>query len=254
MRTSRAGSRSAWSDEAVDRRADKARDEIDAAGVERLRSARASGVFVHEVLERVPMTSFAAAAAEGIDAWRVRPDVAPLFDEAMKIHRVDPRQRGHAEELVWGALRTPVILPGPGAPRLDGFARAGRTCREMEFVFPVSGTKTFVRGSLDLAFEHAGLTYFVDWKTDSLPSFAPSDLATHVLTHYEDQVRLYALATVRLLGVSSEAQYDERFGGLLYCFLRGFEASGAGLWSARPTWTQITAWERELRRRMEGRR
>jgi exodeoxyribonuclease V beta subunit len=118
----------------------------------------------------------------------------------------------------------------------------------------VEGARTFVRGSLDLAFEHAGLTYFVDWKTDSLESFAPAVLAPFVASHYADQVSLYALATVRLLGVSSRQEYDARFGGILYCFLRGFGASGAGRWSTRPTWEQVETWEQELRRRTERRR
>ena len=256
MRAIRAGSRSAFGDEVAARRAEKLGEEIGAPDPDRLRSARASGVFVHEVLERVPIGSFSAATPDdgGLAAWRARPDVAPIFDEAMTIHRVDLRQRAHAEQLVWTAFHTPVTLPGAEGARLDGFARASRVAREMEFVFPVEGTKIFVRGSLDLAFEHDGLTYFVDWKTDSLPAFGRGELATHVQAHYADQVSLYALATVRLLGVTSRQAYDARFGGLLYCFLRGFDASGAGLWTARPSWDQVVGWEQELRRRTELRR
>ncbi len=254
MRTSHRGARSAWSEEPVDRRAEKAQAEVDRAGPDRLRPARASGVFVHEVLERVPLASFTSA---DFTAWRARPEVSSLFDEATRIHRVDPRQRPHAEQLVWSAFATPVTLPSSGrvaGPRLSGFARAERVAREMEFVFPVEGARTFVRGSLDLAFEHAGLTYFVDWKTDSLDSYAPGALAPFVEAHYADQVSLYSLATVKLLGVTSREAYDARFGGILYCFLRGLDASGAGLWSTRPRWDQVTAWEQQLRRRTEARR
>ena len=252
MRSSHRGARSAWTDEPVDRRAEKAQDEVGELGPEHLRPARASGVFVHEVLERIALASF---TSPDVATWRARPDVSALFDEATTIHRVDPRQRPHAEQLVWSAFCTPVTLPAATStgPRLPGFARADRTAREMEFVFPVEGTKTLVRGSLDLAFEHAGLTYFVDWKTDSLDSFSPAALAPFVQSHYADQVSLYALATVRLLGVTSRKEYDARFGGILYCFLRGLDASGAGLWTTRPTWDQVTAWERELRQRMERR-
>jgi exodeoxyribonuclease V beta subunit len=253
MRSSSRGARAAWNDDPVDRHVEKAQDEIDQAGPERLRPARASGVFVHEVLERIPLASFAAT---DLGTWRARPEVASLFDEVTRVHRVDARQRPHAEQLVWSAFATPLTLPaiGPVGPRLPGLARAERTAREMEFVFPVEGAKTFVRGSLDLAFEHAGLTYFVDWKTDSLGSFTPDELALFVQSHYADQVRLYTLATARLLGATSRREYDARFGGLLYCFLRGFDASGAGLWSTRPTWDEVTAWDRDLRRRTEKRR
>ena len=84
-------------------------------------------------------------------------------------------------------------------------------------------------------------------------AFALATLAPFVQSHYADQVSLYALATVRLLGVASRKDYDARFGGILYCFLRGLDESGAGLWTTRPTWDQTTAWERELRQRMERR-
>jgi exodeoxyribonuclease V beta subunit len=252
MRASRRGARSAWGDEPVDRRAEKSQDELANTGPEPLRSARASGVFVHEVLERVPLSSFASA---DLASWRERPEVSSLFDEAIRIHRVDPHQRPHAEQLVWSAFSTEVTLPAAagGGPRLRGFAHADRVAREMEFVFPVEGSKTFVRGSLDLALSHASLTYFVDWKTDSLDEYAPARLGAFVQSHYADQASLYALATVRLLGVRSRQEYDARFGGILYCFLRGFEPSGAGLWSTRPSWDEVTQWELALRRRTERR-
>lgn len=107
-----------------------------------------------------------------------------------------------------------------------------------------------MRGSLDLAFEHDGLTYFADWKSDSLASYAPEALARHVATHYMEQAKLYALAIVRLLGVRSREEHDARFGGLLYCFLRGFGEAG-GVWSARPEWDEIVAWDESLGARRE---
>jgi exodeoxyribonuclease V beta subunit len=197
-------------------------------------------------------------------------DVAPLFDEAMAAHRVDPLQREHAEKLVWDAYTTPVLLPG-GDDRLDGFAAATTLAREMDFVYPIPEPshplpgvgvgvgvphgalrveRGYVRGSLDLAFEHRGLTYFADWKSDSLASYADDALARHVATHYTDQAMLYALAVVRLLGVRSQAEHEARFGGILYCFLRGFGAE-RGLWSARPSWDEIVAWDEGLRARRD---
>jgi exodeoxyribonuclease V beta subunit len=225
------------------------RDEEPSAG--QLRGARASGVFLHELLERVPLDSFAGAT---FDVWRARADVASLFEQATLAHRIDRTQRPHAERLVWSALTTPVSLPG-GA-RIAGITSASGIVREMEFVFPMSnGPRTwsptdrpagFVRGAIDLAFEHGGATYFVDWKSDSLASFDPEDLRRHVRDHYEMQVRLYTVAVVKLLGIDSPERYD-RFGGLLYCFLRGMGEDDCGVWAARPTWDAVSTWERELR-------
>ncbi len=106
-----------------------------------------------------------------------------------------------------------------------------------------------MRGSLDLAFEHQGLTYFVDWKSDSLVSYEPDALGRHVAARYADQVKLYALAVVRLLRVRTRADHVARFGGLLYCFLRGFGAHGHGVWSSCPSWDEVLAWDDELRAR-----
>ncbi len=232
-------------DSADERRVEKALDVADEAAPTVLRGARASGIFLHEVLERVPLDSF--AAGDGIAAWRAR--VAPIFDEAMATHRIDVAQRGHAESLVWAAYTTPIALPG--GRRIAGLASAARLVREMEFVFPIPGDdhRGYVRGSLDVAFEHDGLTYFVDWKSDSLRSYEPGDLARHVREHYVDQVTLYSLAVVKLLGVGTPEQYTARFGGLVYCFLRGLDADGRGLWSASPSWGDLLASELALRAR-----
>ena len=251
LRAEGGGRRAAWSGSGSER-APREADPVDETQPVLLRGARASGVFLHEVLERVPVTSFAAAG--GLDAWRARPDVTALLDEAIATHGVDPAQRGHAEEMVWSAYTSPLVLPG--GERLEGFARALRVVREMEFVYPVArGAElvvAYVRGSVDLAFDHGGLTYFVDWKSDSLASYAPDSLGRHVAAHYEDQAMLYTLAVVKLLGVRSAEEHASRFGGLLYCFLRGFDGS-RGLWSARPDWKQVQAWDEALRARRSWR-
>jgi exodeoxyribonuclease V beta subunit len=248
LRGGRAAARSAWPEEGDARRAEKAEAVVDEVPATTLRSARSSGVFVHEVLERVPLASF----ADPFDAWRARADVAALFDETIAVHRVEPAQREHAERLVFAAFTTPLALPGGGAlPRL---ATAAHVVREMDFVFPVPEGRAYVRGSIDLAFEHEGRTYFVDWKTDALASYEADALARHVGAHYADQVELYALAVGKLLGATTAAEHGARFGGLLYCFLRGLGEGGAGVWSARPGWDDLRRWEDELRtRRLDGR-
>jgi exodeoxyribonuclease V beta subunit len=215
-----------------------------------LRRARTSGVFLHELLERIPIASFHVCAE--FEVWRRRSEVRERVDEGMCAHRVDPDQRRHAEELVWSAFTRPVLLPTGQA--IDSFAAPERVVREMGFVYPMGpadrrggGSVAYVRGSLDLAFDHGALTYFVDWKSDSLASYAPVALDCHVRDHYGDQVKLYTLAITKLLGIRNREEHEARFGGLLYCFLRGFGPAGAGLWSLRPDWEQILQWGEELR-------
>jgi exodeoxyribonuclease V beta subunit len=243
----RAGARASWVDEPETRRAEKGADAVDEVPGATLTSSRASGVFVHEVLERVQLASFTVP----FEAWRARDDVRALFDETIAVHRVEPDQRPHAERLVWNAYATPVVLPD--GRTLARLADAARVVREMDFVFPVAESRLYVRGSIDLAFEHEGLTYFVDWKTDSLATYDPARLDAHVRDHYEDQVELYTLAVVKLLGVSNAQEHEARFGGLLYCFLRGVGEQGGGVWTARPSWKDLATWETALRaRRVPG--
>ena len=224
------------------RRDEKALAEDPGPSATLLRSARASGIFVHELLERIPLQSFAGAT---FDAWRARTDVSALFAEALTIHRVDPAQRAHAEQLVWRAYSTAMRLPG--GSRIDGIARAKRVVREMDFVFSVPGSRVIVRGSLDIAFEHEGLTYFADWKTDSRGDYSQGALERHVEEHYGEQVRLYALAVTKLLQLEDRAPFEDRFGGILYCFLRGMDGTDAGVWCTRPSWEEVGAWGERLR-------
>ncbi len=232
---------------------DQATETVEAPSETDLRGARTSGVFLHEMLERVPIASF--TASKGFDAWRARPEVSALFDEGLAAHRIEKKQREHAERLVWTAYTTAVRLPS--GERLDGIASAPRVAREMDFVFPMPelheatppfrSVRGYVRGSIDLAFEVGGLTYFVDWKSDSLSAYSPAALEGRVRASYEQQAQIYAVAIVKLLGVRTPQEHEARFGGMLYCFLRGFDAAGQGLWSSRPGWDQVLAWESALR-------
>jgi exodeoxyribonuclease V beta subunit len=248
------GPSGATADPAPARALDGAPDEEAASSA--LRSARGSGVFLHELLERVPLSSFAGAA--DVHAWSAQEEVASLLSEAMAAHRIPSAQRAHAAHLVWTAYTTRVGLPGGRS--VERIASASRVVREMRYVFSlhheaparsdessVARLDSYVRGSLDLVFEEQGLAYFVDWKSDSLPSYARDDLGLHVSEHYREQVALYALAVVKLLGAGTEAEYHARFGGLVYCFLRGMDGSGRGLWSKRPSWAEVLGWSEALR-------
>ena len=155
---------------------------------------------------------------------------------------------------------------------LTGLARAWpRIVREMEFLYPIperwhprldmiaAGAAShgrfrvergFIRGFVDLVFEHDGLAYLVDWKSDSLPRWDAGFVAAHVERNYRLQARFYSLALVKVLGVHDEAGYRARFGGFLYCFLRGMRAGGGGhgTYFECPSWATILTWEEELLR------
>jgi exodeoxyribonuclease V beta subunit len=145
-----------------------------------------------------------------------------------------------------------------------GLYRLPKT-REMEFAYPIpemyhasikdgsDGAWTvglgYIKGFIDLVFERDKLIYFADWKGDLLPSYEPAAVARHVEHHYRLQARIYSVGVVRLLAIHSERDYESRFGGLLYVFLRGVSPAGdgkPGIYFARPSWKEIVTYEFEL--------
>jgi exodeoxyribonuclease V beta subunit len=210
----------------------------------RLPGGALSGIFLHAVLETVPLESFAAAPE--VEAWAARPEIAALFETQLRRHDRDPAHRDDAERMVHAALTTPLALPSGAS--LPGLARAARVAREVEFLFPFPAAAGgadagFVKGYVDVIFEHEGRAYFGDWKSDLLPDVSPPAVRAHVEANYELQRRLYALALVKMLGIADEPDYEARFGGTVYVFVR---ALPDGLVVGRPTWAELQAWERAL--------
>jgi exodeoxyribonuclease V beta subunit len=219
---------------------------------------------LHEVLEVVDFA--AVRAAPSLGAFRADPQVSRLFLGGARRHGLDAAAVRRAQEVVFAALRAPVALRG--GRLLGGLCTAADEVREMEFLYPLPepshprlgeapaaggliAQRGFVRGFVDLLFADEGLTYFADWKSDLLPDYGPP-LRHHVAEHYEVQERLYVLALVKLLGIGDRAAYEARFGGLLYCFVRGMRQGGdgtEGLVYRRPEWDEVRAFEAWLLRR-----
>lgn len=85
----------------------------------------------------------------------------------------------------------------------------------------------YLKGFIDLVFEHAGRYYILDWKSNYLGN-APADYDTARLLEamrdngYYLQYLLYTIALHRFLSVRlPDYSYDEHFGGVLYLFVRG---------------------------------
>lgn len=177
-----------------------------------------AGIFLHHVLEHVPFGSV-LAAPEFAD-WRNRDDVAPLFGDSMLRHGQDGRYRKHSERMVFDAITSPVSL---GDRELTSLAHSDNVLREIEFLYPTAGSsrETFVKGFIDLVFEHAGRVYLLDWKSDVLAEYEAKTLRAHVAEHYRVQATLYTIALAKMLGLGDEKSYEGRFGGVVYTFLRG---------------------------------
>lgn len=210
-------------------------------GQDELPGGTSTGIFLHDVLARVPFPEVPA----DFDAFCASETVGRIFAEAARAHGIADEHLPHARRLVWAGLTTPLVFE---PLRLEGgVARADRWRSEMEFLYPLPGERErgFVKGFVDLVFEAGGRVYFADWKSDCLPSFDTDYVRKYVQSSYEIQLRLYAIAIRKLFRLETEAEFDERFGGAFYFFLRGMER-GAGIYFERPSFAELLRWEREL--------
>ena len=230
----------------------------------RLPGGAGMGIFLHEVLEELDFEGL--RAAPDATAWLADPAVARLFSARARRSGIAASDLPDAAALLHRALHQPQEHGPLALPR--GLAGLGpERAAEMRFHFPLPepahpalGAATdalpaapaggffaidrgVIRGVVDLVFEHEGRVYVLDWKSDRI---AASVLEAHVRDHYALQARLYTLGVVRHLGLRDAEEYEARFGGLLYAFLRAMRAPNEGVVFARPGWDEVRAWEAEL--------
>ena len=205
----------------------------------------AAGDCIHAVMERVDFADAASWPAAIAQALRAFPQRAS--NEAAA--RLPKMLAGLLGDLVGTEL-------APGL-RLSAVPTA-RRLTELEFALPVGrladhdvnallrdhgyaaprlgfgALAGYLKGFIDLVFEHDGRWYLLDWKSNHL-GFEPRDYANDALAEamrehgYHLQYLLYAVALERYLKRRLPG-YDHatHFGGVLYLFVRG----------VRPEWRQ----------------
>jgi exodeoxyribonuclease V beta subunit len=213
-----------------------------------------TGIFIHALLETLPLETLRATPAPEREAWCARDDVRAIVEPLLRRHGRDPDELRPALRLAHAALTAPLPVVGG---TLAGLPQAAHSAREMEFLFPFppeagGPARGFVKGFVDVIFEHDGRSYFGDWKTDRLPAWDADTVAAHIEVNYALQERLYALALVRMLGITDAAAYEARFGGTLYVFVRGLGRSPAAIRGRRPAFDDIARWQRELAATLDG--
>ncbi len=106
----------------------------------------------------------------------------------------------------------------------------------------------YLRGFIDLVFEHGGRYYVLDWKSNHLgyaaSDYGPAGVQATMAEHsYHLQYLLYSLAVDRYLRHRVPGyRYDTHFGGVLYLFVRGVrpgwvnaDGTPVGVFHHRPT-------------------
>ncbi|MBS0551688.1 MAG: PD-(D/E)XK nuclease family protein, partial [Proteobacteria bacterium] len=188
-------------------------------------------------------TAIAAALADhpqrlpaAVDAGRLPRMLRRMLDDVL----ATPLLADGASMLRLDSLPTSRRLVELGfhlpAPRLSAAALnawlAARGYRVPRLAFAeLSG---YLKGYVDLVFEHDGRYWVLDWKSnhlgDGIEDYAPPRLEVAMQAHgYHLQHLLYSVALHRHLARSLAGyDYERHFGGVLYLFVRG----------VRPGWRQ----------------
>jgi exodeoxyribonuclease V beta subunit len=182
---------------------------------------REVGLLLHWILERAPLT---AAGAGEPEAVATDPDLERLLGAGMDAFGLELAHRDEIAALVAKALTAELSV---GQQPLGNLSAADGAAREVEFTYPVDrdgALRGYVSGYIDVLFEKAGKLYVLDWKSDALLDYGAAALAEHTRASYQVQSELYSLALARMVGLDLSPDGDdsgyERFGGLIYCYLR----------------------------------
>ncbi|MDE0507916.1 MAG: PD-(D/E)XK nuclease family protein, partial [Gammaproteobacteria bacterium] len=102
----------------------------------------------------------------------------------------------------------------------------------------------YLRGFIDLTFEHEGRWYVLDYKSNWLGNqaedYEPERLGRAMRQHrYQLQYLIYLLALHRYLRTRlPDYDYERHIGGAFYLFLRGMDPADGmtrGVWFDRPS-------------------
>lgn len=202
------------------------------------------GVFMHEIFEHLDFTLV-----------KSEPDICrELILKKLTAYRFDEKWLAPIWNMVKNVLSVPLLPDSEFA--LQNVGMESRL-NELEFYFPLSavrarsvGTlfsafgmadatasslefateKGFLKGFIDLVFEHNGRFYIVDWKSNFLgfdKSCYQSGLLQEVMVRekYILQYLLYSIALHQYLQQRlAKYHFEEHFGGVFYVFLRGVQA------------------------------
>jgi len=250
-----------------------------------------TGNLLHELLERIDFSTI--RESKSAEEWLTLPAVSRMIRSINERYGRSSETESRIAEISWNSLRTPLRLgKTPDAPELE-LADIKKELREANFYFPIpnkagnaeviqeienadfplshSGIsvegwtieKGFLRGSIDFLFEHEAKIYLLDWKSNLLKNYGPESVEREVMENYELQLQIYTLATSYWFKLDSEEKYNDKFGGVLYLFLRGIGQKSAssgdlvnsgesvnyaneGVYFKRPSWTELKAYETRL--------
>lgn len=242
-------------------------DALSASVTGNVASAVASGGLLRlaeDPWHRFPRGAFAGNFLHGLLEWlageRFGIEESSSLQEALA-KRCEQQGWGHRSDdvLTWLKVVCTTPLPALGGVALRDLSG---TMPEMEFWYPSDGLRThevdrlcrahllpgreraaladrvlngMLMGFADLAFEHGGRYWVLDYKSNALglddAAYNAQAMGDSILEHrYDVQAALYQLALHRLLRARLGSAYDpaQHLGGTVFMFLRGVRGPDAG--------------------------
>lgn len=187
------------------------------------------GNILHKLLEAIPLRQMSSPA-------EILPLILPHL-QGSEFAAWSPV----LAEIIYNAFHTPLPLMNGPTPLVA--TDAMRHYRETEFLFPweqsldlaVPHLPGYLKGVIDLLFEHEGKYYLLDWKSnrlgDSVDAYTKERMEQAMQEGgYFLQAHVYIEALRRYLKLVDSRPFEECFGGILYVFLRGLEKGVYRLW------------------------
>jgi exodeoxyribonuclease V beta subunit len=206
------------------------------------------------------------AIMEQIDFMAPRSSIRARVDQCLSGAGFEPEYADAAFDLIERTLDVPLD-PGLSLAQVP----AGKRLIELEFMLPVSRlnaaalrlllsdpvhgldpllrqaalhlefntVRGFFKGFVDLVCEMDGQYYLIDYKSNHLgeqaEDYQREALARSIAQeHYYLQYLLYCVA-VRRYFTARGIDFDARFAGVRYLYMRGLDSSGNGVWSDKPS-------------------
>lgn len=240
--------------------------------------------------ERVTLADFPGGATTGNFFHAVLEDMdfcAPVVDAEVSAQLLVHGMSLDLLQQATAGINAALNAPFHGKLSLSGVSKAQRL-NELEFMLPVTSVLTsrrlasafanvpservpasyaalvadlpftalrgFLKGFVDLVFEHEGQWFLVDYKTNGLGErYGDYDIASldqcMQSSHYILQYHLYTLALDRYLKLRlPDYDYERHFGGVYYLFLRGLGPGSSngtgtpnGVFFEKPPLARLTA-------------
>ena len=236
----------------------------------------AAGECVHAAFEWAEFTDAATWPAAITRALRQHPPAALADDDSAAPANPASAWAAMLQRLLGDVLHLPLPV-GTARPLRLAQVPPGRRLAELEFHlhaprldaqrlnatlaalgYPSSALdfpslRGFLKGFIDLVFEHDGRYFIADWKSNHLGTraadYGPAGLdATMAEHHYQLQYLVYSVALHRWLAARLPGyRFEQHFGGALYLFVRGVrpgwrngDGTPAGVFCHRPSFEAIT--------------